>query len=110
MHVFVPAIGHAHDRRQGHDRPLFAPLHPRQSGAHNAEDALEVDVKRVIPLGIGHLIQRHAVCDAGIGHDHINATMLGFRSRNNGVRRFGRTNVEHMKLSRAAFGHNLGHD
>jgi hypothetical protein len=49
--------------------PRLARLHPGKRRAHDAEDALEVDVEGVVPLLVGQVGKRHLVGDAGIGDD-----------------------------------------
>ena len=110
MDMLVPAVGHAHDRRQRDDRALALPAHGRGGGARDPEDAAEIDLQRVCPFLIGEVRQRHLVGDAGIGQDRIERPVGGFDPGHDRVDLRRVADVEGVELGRPALPDDLrGH-
>lgn len=102
MDVFVPAVGHAHDGRQGDHAALAAFPHRRRRGPDDPHDAAQVDVERLLPFLVGKVRQRDLVGDAGIGEDDVDRSMGRLDRRHDGIRPGGVADVQAMKLRLSA--------
>ena len=104
MHVLIPAIGDAHDGRECNQGARTPRPHARHGASENAHHAIEVYVERMIPQNVGHRLQRHAMRDAGIRDDGVNAAQLRLGMSKDRVHRLGAPHVEGVEAGAAPGG------
>src|SRR5229473_2489827 len=73
--MLVPAVEIAHGGGNCDDRTGGFGLHAGDSGADDAQHALEIDVKGVVPQLVRHLGERDPISNSGIGHHHVERAM-----------------------------------
>ena len=109
MHMLIPAIGDPHDGGERHQGTRAPRPHAGHRAAKHAHHALEVDIQRMIPQGVGHRLQRHTMRDPGIGDDGVDAAQLRLGMGEDGVDRVGILHIQRMEAGAATGGRDLGH-
>ena len=100
--MLIPAVGVPMIEDSATIVPAPRARMPGTARAKHAHHALEVDVERMIPQGVGHRLERHAMRDAGIGNDGVDTAEFGLSMGEDRLHRLGAPHVERVEAGKTA--------